>query len=807
MKKNGFFLSFLAGVSVLLAALLVFIFNISPVSSSPLAQTSPTPPSPLPERERPIIRVTGDQNYPPYSFLQNGKPTGFDNELIQAVGQAMGFDVQIELLPWSEARLRLENGEADVIAGMAHLEKRDPYYDFSIPTTKVSFDLFVRYLSPIHSLENLRGKSIIVQQGGAMQDYLADSGLTDQIVTVTNVPDALWSLNLGDHDAALLNRVQGLYFINELNFDRLQAVGVTISPLDYGFAVREGNSDLLNELNAGLTTIKAQGLYNEIYGKWFNVYEAPLSPTSLRLLIIALAVFLVLVLGILVYTWVLTRKLHNRNLQLTKSEQKYHLLIENTSQAVVILCNNKVVYANPQAENISGYTHDEILTLNPFDIIHPEDRPRAKAHLQARLNHEEVEANDSIRMINKAGDILIMQSRAVEIEWEGKPAILFLYSDLTPHHNAEQQIQQQVQRLAALREVDEAITSSIDISRTLEILLDQVLRQLQVDAAAVLLFNPQMDTLAYTSGRGFFTSLMSTTRLKRGQGFAWRAFLSRKPVYVPDMAGVSSDLMNTAVLETEGLVAYYAIPLESKGEIKGVIELFHRSTFPITPDWMSFADSIARQAAIAIDNASLFSDLQIANRDLTLAYDDTIRGWAIALELRDGETEGHSQRVTEMAERLARAMGLPEELLTHIRRGALLHDIGKMAIPDSILFKPGPLTREEREVMRRHPVYAYDLLATIDFLRPALDIPYSHHERWNGTGYPLGLLGEQIPLAARIFSVVDVWDALSSDRPYRAAWPKEDILSYLVEQSGKQFDPDVVKVFIHLLEQQSQQTA
>jgi len=394
-----------------------------------------------------------------------------------------------------------------------------------------------------------------------------------------------------------------------------------------------------------------------------------------------------------------------------------------------------------------------------------------------------------------------VQSRSVLVEWEGKPAILVLYSDITHHQMAEQQIQQQVQRLAALREVDEAITSSIDLSRTLEILLEQVLRQLHVDAATVLLYNPQTDMLTYSTGRGFYTSLMATTRLKHGQGFAWRAYLSHKPVYVPEMTGASNDLMNTAILETEGLVAYYAIPLESKGEIKGVLELFHRSALPISQDWMSFAEAIARQAAIAIDNASLFSDLEVANRDLTLAYDDTIRGWAIALELRDGETEGHSQRVTEMAERLARAMGIPNELITHIRRGALLHDIGKMAIPDSILFKPGPLTREEREVMRRHPVYAYDLLASIDFLRPAMDIPYSHHERWNGTGYPLGLLGEQIPLAARIFSVVDVWDALSSDRPYRKAWPHEDVTNYLIEQSGKQFDPDVVKVFIQILEE------
>jgi len=786
---------------LLIVSLSISASFITPAYSVTARQTISIPQASLPQSDRPVIRVTGDQNYPPYSFLDNGKPAGFDNELIQAVADIMGFEVEIELFPWSEARQRLDDGEADLIAGMAHMENRNPFYDFSIPTTKVSFDLFVRYNSTIRSLEAARGKTIIVQQGGVMQDYLANTGLTDQIITVSNVPDALWALNLGNHDAALINRVQGLYFLEELNFDRLQAVGITISPLDYGFAVREGNIDLLNELNTGLTTIKAEGTYDEIYEKWFNVYEPLLNPSTLRIIAIGLGVFLAIVIGILIYTWILTRKVRKHSLELQKSEEKYRLLIENTSEAVVIVCGNKVVFANHQAEKISGYTHDEVMQMNPLDIIHSDDRKLTWELIQSRLNNKEVNEDRVIHMITKEGETLVVQSRSVLVEWEGKPAILVLYSDITHHQMAEQQIQQQVQRLAALREVDEAITSSIDLSRTLEILLEQVLRQLHVDAATVLLYNPQTDMLTYTTGRGFYTSLMATTRLKHGQGFAWRAYLSHKPVYVPEMTGASNDLMNTAILETEGLVAYYAIPLESKGEIKGVLELFHRSALPISQDWMSFAEAIARQAAIAIDNASLFSDLEVANRDLTLAYDDTIRGWAIALELRDGETEGHSQRVTEMAERLARAMGIPNELITHIRRGALLHDIGKMAIPDSILFKPGPLTREEREVMRRHPVYAYDLLASIDFLRPAMDIPYSHHERWNGTGYPLGLLGEQIPLAARIFSVVDVWDALSSDRPYRKAWPHEDVTNYLIEQSGKQFDPDVVKVFIQILEE------
>ncbi|MEA2575140.1 MAG: hypothetical protein QOH93_2438, partial [Chloroflexia bacterium] len=183
-----------------------------------------------------------------------------------------------------------------------------------------------------------------------------------------------------------------------------------------------------------------------------------------------------------------------------------------------------------------------------------------------------------------------------------------------------------------------------------------------------------------------------------------------------------------------------------------------------------------------------------------LAYEATLEGWSHALDLRDKETEGHTQRVTEMTVRLAQELGAPEADVVQIQRGALLHDIGKMGIPDSILLKPGPLTEEEWEIMRKHPVYAYELLSPISFLRPALDIPYCHHEKWDGTGYPLGLKGEQIPLAARIFAVVDVYDALSSDRPYRKSWPQDKVLAHIRELSGTHFDPRIVEAFLLLTE-------
>jgi putative nucleotidyltransferase with HDIG domain len=195
----------------------------------------------------------------------------------------------------------------------------------------------------------------------------------------------------------------------------------------------------------------------------------------------------------------------------------------------------------------------------------------------------------------------------------------------------------------------------------------------------------------------------------------------------------------------------------------------------------------------------MIASLQRSKQELLQTYDTTLAGWSKALELRDQETEGHSQRVTKMTVTLARAMEVSEADVIHIRRGAMLHDIGKMGIPDSILLKPGPLTDQEREMMHRHPEYAYQLLSQIAFLQPALDIPYCHHERWDGTGYPRGLKGESIPLSARIFAVVDVWDALGSDRPYRPALPPAEIREHISAGAGTHFDPGVVVAFLKLI--------
>jgi PAS domain S-box-containing protein/putative nucleotidyltransferase with HDIG domain len=360
-----------------------------------------------------------------------------------------------------------------------------------------------------------------------------------------------------------------------------------------------------------------------------------------------------------------------------------------------------------------------------------------------------------------------------------------------------EQMQQRLSQLDALRAIDQAITSSLDLNLTLTVFLEKVVTQLQVDAADVLLLEGGEQMLRYAAGRGFRTREFQQVRTRVGEGRAGRAVLERR-IIVSDMNDLHAGSKRTGQLGGEGFVSYVGVPLMAKGQVLGALEIFHRSPLQAAPEWMSFLTALAGQAALALDNAALFSGLQRSNTDLQLAYDATIEGWSRALDLRDKETEGHSQRVTRLSELLAAALGLPDDQMVQIRRGALLHDIGKMGVPDHILMKPGPLSDDEWAIMRQHPTFAYEMLAPIRYLRQALVIPYCHHEKWDGTGYPRGIKGEQIPLPARIFAVVDVWDALCSDRPYRRAWPVEKVREYLHAQSGSHFDPQVVEAFLQL---------
>jgi len=369
-----------------------------------------------------------------------------------------------------------------------------------------------------------------------------------------------------------------------------------------------------------------------------------------------------------------------------------------------------------------------------------------------------------------------------------------------------EQTERQLQRLASLRAVDMAINTILDLRVMLGILIDHITSQLKVDAVNILLINPNSPTLYQAASSGFRSDALKKTRIYISDSLAGQAIRTRTTIHIPKLSDSKWSQRSEMVSEEE-FVTYFGVPLIAKGQIKGVLETYHRTPAEPDAEWRNFLETLAGQAAIAIDNSVLFEELQQTNMNLSLAYDATIEGWSKALDLRDQGTEGHTMRVADMTVKMADLMRIGSADLIHIRRGALLHDIGKMGIPDSVLSKTGTLSEEEWAIMRRHPEFAYEMLSPISYLRPAIDIPYGHHERWDGSGYPRHLSGEQIPLAARIFAVVDVYDSMISDRPYRKTSSKQAAVDYVRMNSGILFDPRVVEAFLKLVADDQAKTA
>ncbi|MFH0793605.1 MAG: PAS domain-containing protein, partial [bacterium] len=489
---------------------------------------------------------------------------------------------------------------------------------------------------------------------------------------------------------------------------------------------------------------------------------------------------------------------------LKESEERFRQLTENIREVFWLgdPVKNQIIYVSPAYEELWGRSVESCYSEPSkwTEAIHPEDRDRLVVKAGSASSTQKRE--EIYRIVRPDGTIRWIRDRSFPIRDESGQVtrIAGIAEDITDRKNAEEEIQRQLKRLMALRTIDASITGSVDLRVTLNVFLDQITSQLEVDAADILMVNPDTQRLDFAAGRGFLTDVIRKTKLRIGEGYAGRVALERKAMSLPDISVAIEDFRRPELLAGEKFVSYYAIPLHAKGRVKGVLEIFHRTHHHPGPGWTSFLETLAGQAAVAIDNASLFDDLQRSNFDLTLAYDRTLENWVQVLDLRSQEPEGHMRRVTDMTVRLARTLGIASKELGHVRRGALLHDIGKIQIPEKVLLKSGPLTDQEWELVKQHPTYAFQMMSPISFLRPALDIPYCHHEKMDGSGYPRGLKGLQIPLSARIFAVVEMWDIMRSDRPYRKGWSTDEARDHIRSISGNYLDPEVVEVFENLLE-------
>jgi putative nucleotidyltransferase with HDIG domain len=369
------------------------------------------------------------------------------------------------------------------------------------------------------------------------------------------------------------------------------------------------------------------------------------------------------------------------------------------------------------------------------------------------------------------------------------------------HQEANLIDEKSTNELAILLKISQCLNSTLEVSRVLQISIESITNLLGLDTGAI--YTTREDHVHLGATIPLLPSDYPAEFRKaelQNHPLLEKSILGRKPVYVENAQIIPLSEEERVIISTRHLVSLLYIPLFLKETSIGCLIV------GTTEEVRSFSEReidlctiLAHQISLALHNASLYEQAQTALTELSRAYNATLEGWSHLLDIRDHITDEHTNRVAETTLTLAARFGFCDADLENIRRGALLHDIGKMGIPDHILQKSGPLTEDEFLIMQRHPELAFALMSRIDYLLPAVHIPYCHHEKWDGTGYPRKLKGEEIPLEARIFAVVDVFDALTHERPYRSAWTEEDTLCYIQEQTGRQFAPGVVEVFLEML--------
>lgn len=389
----------------------------------------------------------------------------------------------------------------------------------------------------------------------------------------------------------------------------------------------------------------------------------------------------------------------------------------------------------------------------------------------------------------KASDVHILQAVA-EISSQAFYAADLLLDNAT-----------QIQRLSTFRKIDDTILSDYSTKDLIDLLLKEFVNNLSMDAATVTVINDETQRLEFYLHAGLDRP---ENDLYHGEAAAYVRVCDSILVIQNTKTGIDSQRTYPIhhPMNEPFLTGYAVAPLRNMGQLIGIVEVFSKKEINWNRENVQFFEAMAKQTAIAIDKVSMVINLKKSNIDLIHSYEQTLEGWSRAMDIRDHETENHTQRVTSMTMKMGEKLRLPEEQLVQMRRGALLHDIGKLGVPDNILLKKGSLTEEEWQIMRQHPITARELISPIAFLTPAMSIPYFHHEKWDGSGYPQGLRGGEIPIEARIFSIVDVWDAITSDRPYRDAMSPVEASIYIISQSNLHFDPQIVAVFLELLQEE-----
>lgn len=487
--------------------------------------------------------------------------------------------------------------------------------------------------------------------------------------------------------------------------------------------------------------------------------------------------------------------IQSREVALTRSEEKYRVLIETMDEGLVLMDQEGIIrYVNRKIKKMMAFSSDEIFHQELVKFL--PDIQAERDSVWRHLLHEMGEFETELLTQTGLRIPVSVSLQSIFLENSQQAGVMAVISDISLRKKNELAIQKKLKELAGLREIDRTILTRTTFNDLATVVIHQLISELSIPAGAIHIFAPNSTRVEYSDVFGI-DSGSHPESIDIDQ--ARRMTMIESGNTLLDISEFPECKLNTTLYAEPYRQAFLA-PIVIREQLKGILELAFMDVSELDDTWSSYFASVLIQTAVGIDKIELLRNLQVQNEVLQESYDGLINGWARALELRDEETKGHSDRVTNLAIQLAQSFGFSGEDLQNFRVGCLLHDIGKMGVPDTILLKPGKLTEEEWIVMRKHPEMAFQLLSDLPFLKDALDIPFCHHELWNGTGYPHGLAGEEIPLAARIFTVVDVWDALSSDRPYRNAWGREKVIQYIVDNRGVLYDPQVVDRFMQIIQ-------
>ncbi len=469
-----------------------------------------------------------------------------------------------------------------------------------------------------------------------------------------------------------------------------------------------------------------------------------------------------------------------------ESEAKFKALAQTAAAGIFINIESRFLYVNPMWCEIIGYSEEELLNTSVWTILNHGEGERIKQKYAELSSSGSEMIRFETSCCSKDGDKKWLDITAGFIDYQGRKATIGTVIDITNRKRREHDLE-------VMAKISDALRNDLTRDQVRTTILNELMDLLSIDGAIITTVEKEEGLPNLVKAIGCWAETDSQ-KLRRNEGLSG-FIISTSKAYVNFDAPHDPYFAFPEMLGNLSTVA--GVPLLAKGETIGSILI--GSSRVIMDDELRLLKTIGDLAASAIHRSDLYEQTSVQASELKQAYDATLEGWAHALELRDKETQGHSLRITRMTLELAKRMGYAQESLENIRRGALLHDIGKMGVPDTILLKPGRLTEDEWAIMQKHPTYAYEMLSELPYFKEALDIPYCHHEWWDGSGYPRGLKGEQIPLAARIFAIVDAWDALVSDRPYRKAWTKKEALKHIIDQAGSHFDAEVVKGFVELM--------